>query len=139
MPRFRMCRLVPLHRRPGLAALAAERQRASARVPAGAATPEEQTASVNWATSSAAWSTVIILIIFALFSCHAIANMRFKLVRPRGGARLAPGCGATCSVQRAVVSEWVVPALPLAPLLPLKHTVLCVQPSLHVLLGINSS
>ena len=86
------------------------RSRASARecpCPAGAATPEEQTASVNWATSSAAWSTVIILIIFALFSCHAIANMRFKLVRLRRGARLVPGCGTKLHLLCAARCEWV--------------------------------
>ncbi|KAK9841032.1 hypothetical protein WJX81_006614 [Elliptochloris bilobata] len=45
----------------------------------GASTPEEQAASVNWATSSAAWATAIILVFFALVSCYTLANMRFKL------------------------------------------------------------
>jgi len=107
-----------------------KRQLASDLCPVGAATPEEQTASVNWATSSAAWSTVIILIIFALFSCHAIANMRFKLVRLRGGARPAAGCGATCSEQQAVVSGI---GCTLPPSFRRNRPGISVQPTVHML------
>ena len=59
---------------------------------AGASAGEGQAASVDWATSSAAWATAIILVFFAIVSCYTLARMRFKLARTVAASLSIPKC-----------------------------------------------